>query len=254
MRCLYFHISHKLFCIFSLLIFYNFCFAQIFTKSSTPWPEFPGPPKAKVEWVSSDMRVNGLPMKVLHFNSEVSKAEIVAYYQAHWDKVDPSLGIPASEKVKGAVVSQMGKDTIIGKVHGPYYMSVKVKDKGFGGATGTMTTSLILGITPEINIKGVPAPSNVKAISVVESADFGKQSKQVLFISDGSITSIKNYYENSLPAAGWRALDSHGDGQNINGMRGFIQSYVRKKQQLDIIIANDVAKNATVINANLISF
>ena len=61
--------------------------AQAFAKSSTPWPEFPDPPKSKVEWVSNDMRVNGLPMKVMTFESQVSKAEVMSYYQALWDNV-----------------------------------------------------------------------------------------------------------------------------------------------------------------------
>ena len=39
-----------------------------FTYGSTPWPEIPAPPKAKVEWVSDDMRVNGIPMRVQRFD------------------------------------------------------------------------------------------------------------------------------------------------------------------------------------------
>ena len=228
-------------------------FAQTYTKSATPWPEFPEPPKAKVEWVSNDMRVNGLPMKVLHFNSQVAKAEIVAYYQAHWDIADKSLGLPANSKIKGAVVTQVGKDTVIGKVHGPFYMSVKVKDQGLSGSQGTLTTSMILGVAAEINPKGVPAPNDAKAISVVESADFGKQSKQVLFVSRNSIASIKSFYQQSLPASGWKLLDLHGDGRPQNGVSGFVMTFVKSKQQLDIIIGHDAQKGATVINANLIS-
>jgi hypothetical protein len=228
--------------------------AQSFTKSSTPWPEFPDPPKSKVEWVSNDMRVNGLPMKVLAFESQVSKAEVMSYYQALWDKYDPSLGVPIQAKARYAIVSSVGPDTVVGKVHGPYYMSVKIKDTSFSTSKGTMTTSLIVGVTPEVNPKGVPAPSNAKPISVVESADFGKQSKQVLFVSQNSIGSIRSFYEQSLPRDGWSLLDSHGDGRKIDGMSGYILTYVRKQQQLDLIIGNDAKKNATVINANLISF
>lgn len=227
--------------------------AQSFTKSSTPWPEFPEPPKSKVEWVSNDMRVNGMPMKVLRFNSKVGKAEILAYYQAHWDIPDKSLGIPATAKIKGAVVSQVGKDTVIGKILGPFYMSVKVKDQGLTGSQGTMTTSMILGVTAEINPKGVPAPSDAKAISVIESADFGKQSKQVLFVSRNSISSIKSFYQQSLPTSGWTLLDLHGDGRLQNGVSGYVMTFVKSKQQLDIIIGHDLQKGAAVINANLIS-
>ena len=234
------------------MLFAGNAFAQTFTKSATPWPEFPDPPKAKIEWISNDMRVNGLPMKVLHFNSQVGKAEIVAYYQAHWDIADKSLGLPADSKVKGAVISQVGKDTVIGKVHGPFYMSVKVKDKGLSGSQGTMTTSMILGVTPEINPKGVPAPSDARAISVIESADFGKQSKQVLFVSRNSITSVKSFYQQNLTASGWTLLDLHANNSSKNGTSGLVMTFVKSKQQLDIIIGNDARIGTTVINANLI--
>jgi hypothetical protein len=241
------------FCTGSSILLVSSVFAQTYTKSATPWPEFPEPPKAKVEWVSNDMRVNGLPMKVLHFNSQVAKAEIVAYYQAHWDIADKSLGLPADSKIKGAVVSQVGKDTVIGKVHGPFYMSVKVKDQGLSGSQGTMTTSMILGVSAEINPKGVPAPSDAKAMSVIESADFGKQSKQVLFVSRNSVAAVKSFYQQSLPASGWTLLDLHGDGRAQNGISGFVMTFVKSKQQLDIIIGHDVQKGATVVNVNLIS-
>jgi hypothetical protein len=241
----------KIILLFSFLAIAVVANAQTFTKTSTPWPEFPDPPKAKIEWVSNDMRVNGLPMKVLHFNSQVGKAEIVAYYQAHWNIADKSLNLPAD--AKGAMVSQMGKDTVIGRMHGPFYMSVKVKDQGLSGSQGTMTTSMILGVKPEIDPKGVPAPSDAKAISVIESADFGKQSKQVLFVSRSSVSSIKSYYQLNLPVSGWRLLDLHGDGRPQNGVSGFVMSFVKNKQQLDVIIGNDAQKGATVINANLIS-
>lgn len=228
--------------------------AQVFAKSSTPWPEFPDPPKAKVEWISNDMRVNGIPMKVLQFKSEVSREEITSYYLAHWDQADPSLNLPANVKIKGAVVSQSGKDTIIGRAHGPFYMTVKVKNQGLGGSQGTMTTSLLLDVTPEINGKGVPAPSDANAINVVESADFGKKSKQVLFLSRSSVSSVKAYYERTVVAAGWRLLDLHGDGRAQNGVSGYVITMAKKNEQLNVIIGNDVKHGGlTVINANLIS-
>lgn len=227
--------------------------AQVFTKSATPWPEFPSPPKSKVEWVSNDMKVNGIPMKVLTFNSKVSKNEVIAYYQSLWDKYDPSLGIPIEAKAKYAIVNEVGPDTVVGKMVGPFYLTVKIKNGPNSTSTGTMTTSLILGNKSELNTKDITAPSNAKALSVVESADLGKVSKQVLFVSIDSISSIKNFYTSSLPQQGWLLLDSHGNGKLLNGQAGFALIFSKKNQQLDIIIGTDSIKNATVINVNLIT-
>src|SRR5437879_5017564 len=48
------------------------------------WPELPLPPKADVQWVAQSMRVNGIPTRVLQFQSRANRAEIVEYYRAHW--------------------------------------------------------------------------------------------------------------------------------------------------------------------------
>jgi len=48
-----------------------------------PWPEVPLPPKADVQWVAQSMRVNGVPTRVMQFQSRASRGEIIEYYSAY---------------------------------------------------------------------------------------------------------------------------------------------------------------------------
>src|SRR5579862_2883530 len=47
-----------------------------------PWPEMPMPPKANVQWIAQNMRVNGVPTRVMQFHSRASREEVIAYYTA----------------------------------------------------------------------------------------------------------------------------------------------------------------------------
>src|SRR5271170_4693687 len=52
--------------------------------AAEPWPFVPLPPKADVQWVAQSMRVNGVPTRIMQFQSRASRTEIVAYYQSYW--------------------------------------------------------------------------------------------------------------------------------------------------------------------------
>ena len=90
------------------------------------WPELPLPPKADTQWIAQSMRINGVPTRVLQFESHVSRAEIVEYYRAHWTggyEHRPSI-------------HPLGEETVVGQVHGPYLMTLKVMDLGDCGGSG----------------------------------------------------------------------------------------------------------------------
>ena len=220
-----------------------------FTHGSTTWPEIPAPPKAKVEWVSDDMRVNGIPMRVQRFDSAVSKEEIVAYYVAHWK----TSQVPAKPGQTVAAVTPHGPDTLVARTTGPFYSLVKVRSAG-SGSEGTISTSQVLGVEPSLNTSGVPAPSSAKAVNVVEAIDNGKRNKQVLFVSDDSIDSVANYYAHSLKNAGWTLVQEQKAPATAKSSPAIVRMFSRKDQQLDIAVGVDTERRVTLINANLVSF
>lgn len=227
--------------------------AQVFTRSATPWPEIPVPPRSQVEWVSPDMRVNGIPMKVQSFTSAASLEEVVAYYEANWDRLDPKTIPDIRGRRKGVMVSRPDSDTaIIGKFHGPFYMTVKVKRASLGSSTGALSTTLMDGNSVLFDVKGIPHPQGAKPISVVESADADRLSKNVTFVSNESVPQIESFYSQGLAFKGWVLTDKYGADRLENGQSGYVLILRRDKEQLDVAIADVPGQRKTTFRVNLI--
>lgn len=221
-----------------------------FTRGSTPWPLIPDPPKSRVEWVSDDMRLNGIPMRVQHFESTASKEEVVAYYVAHWRT--GQVPIKPGETV--AAVTSHGLDTLVARTHGPFYSMVKVRTAGPGHSEGTLSTSQLLGSDPKLDTSGIPSPSSAKPVNVVESIDNGKRNKQVLFFSQDSLLSVSSFYQQSLRAGGWTLIQEQSAPATAGAQPAIVRMYSRKQQQLDIALGVDKSKGVTLINANLVTY
>lgn len=219
-----------------------------FTRGPTPWPELPAPPKAKVEWVSDDMRLNGVPMRIQRFQSQASKDEVVAYYTSYWQTGQ----VPPQPGKTSAAVTPKGPDTLVARITGPFYSLVKVRSAG-GGSEGTISTSLLGGTEPTLDTAGVPAPASAKAANVVEAIDNGKRNKQVLFLSRDSMASVAAWYANALRAGGWTLLQENAAPATADSPAGLVRMYSRKSQQLDVALGQDPAAGLTLINANLVT-
>lgn len=210
------------------------------THGSTPWPEMTPPPQAQVQWVSDDMRINGVPMRVESFQSSASQAEVVAFFEAHWRN-------SGNEKV---AVTVAGADTLVGRPHGPFYQMVKVRSDGRAGSSGTLSVSQILGIQPRIDASGIPAPDrSAQAVNVVESTDAGLRSKQVLWLSKGNASALAGQYHASLLRSGWSLLQQQAAPGHADSAQ--VRMYAKDGQQLDVSISVDVARRLTVIHTNL---
>lgn len=216
-----------------------------FTYGATPWPQIPEPPRSQVQWVSDDMRINGVPMRVQRFESEASTQEVIAHYQAHW-RVGPG---PQSR----LAVTPAGDDTLLGQPHGPFYLMVKLRRADGGGSEGTLSVSRVQGIQARIDASGIPAPGRgAQAVNVVESIDAGKRSKQVLWLGKDSASAMAASYHASLLRGGWTLLQE----QNALGgpQAAVVRMYGRGRQQMDVAIGTDAERQLTVMNTNLVAF
>lgn len=227
--------------------------AQEFTKSITPWPLIPDPPKSKVEWISADMRVNGLPMKVLKFESSVALEELVAYYRAHWDAADGAIVANVDGKRQTILVTQPESGSVvISKFHGPFFMTVKAKRDKLATTSGTMTVSLMAGNQPNMDASDIPHPARAKVISLVESADYGKISKTAMFVVDDSVAHVEFYYSKNLPSNNWQLVDRHASKERLNGQTAYVLMLKKADEELEVVIAAVKGKRTTTFRVNRI--
>ncbi len=220
-----------------------------FTKDGTPWPDIPPPPKSKVQWVSDDMQINGIPMKVQTFQSQASSEEVVRFYVAHW-RIDLQAAPDVAKPPAG--VMHHGSDTLVSRAHGPFYSQVKVRARG-NGSEGTVSTSRLLGVEPRIDPSGIPSPRSATAVNVVESIDNGKRSKAALLLTPEPIASVANFYQSHLRAGGWALLQEQAGDRQGGQPSALVRMYAKDKQQLDVALGIDAERNLTVINANLVT-
>lgn len=232
----------------SLVCFATIGHAQVFTASTNAWPEFPKPPKSNVTTVSDDMRMNGIPMKIFRFEADVSVPELVAFYEAHWNGRTQGATDPKVQ-VQQAVVTRKGEDVLIGKFHGPFYLMVKAAPSGVQASAGTLSISLIAGHEYTVDARGVMAPDRATPMSVVESADGGRISKQVAFSAPMSMQAVASYYERSARARGWVLRDK----LEAPGDDALVMTYAAHAREMTVSVGRDRRFRSTLWNVNLIT-
>ena len=211
--------------------------------STEPWPEIALPPKAKVEWVSDSMRVNGIPMRVMRFDSSVSRAEIIEYYRAQWTRgyeMKPS-------------VEQIGDSTVIGQAHGPYFMTVKVHDGPNGSSSGLIAASQSLGNKIERDAGDLPLMPGARVLQVVESNDPGKRSREVVAVNPAGISSAQSFYEAAFHNAGWHQVQQSNGDPAKPGRPGYFAVYQRDGSEVQLAIVERPEVRGSVLVANAVT-
>jgi len=215
-----------------------------------PWPEVPLPPKADVQWVAQSMRVNGVPTRVMQFQSRADRSEITEYYRAYWS------GYPHAPSVHA-----LGQATVVGQKHGPYLMTVKVEDapRGAGGGAascGLISVAQVIGSKGERDPGQLPLMNGAHVLSVVESDDPGKHSRTVVVLTPQPPTSVTQFYQASFVNAGW--LQVQGDN-SANSPRtpgaaaGSFVVFVRGEDEMQLnIVATRSGRGSTLL-ANLVT-
>jgi hypothetical protein len=207
------------------------------------WPELEAPPKAHVEWVGQDMKLNGVPVQVRKFDSALDPAEILTFYRARW----------GTQREKKSVENQRGPWHIIGRAHGPYYLTVQVKQKPNAGSEGMLSVSMLTSnIKPEIAAGDLPIPGATQVMSVLDSNDPGKLSKQVTLANGDTVESNTRFYEAALKSNGWdkQALVQSKAREQV----GTYNVFQKKNQELHLAITKPPQSPVTVIVANTVTY
>jgi hypothetical protein len=211
--------------------------------AAEPWPEIPSPPHADVQWVAESMRINGVPTRVLQFQSTVTRTEVVEYYKAFW-----SRGYPTKPSVR-----PLGAAIVISQRHGPYFMTVKVEDTDSRTSHGLVSVALVVGTKVTLDAGDLPIMPGAHVVSVVESDDPGKHSREVLLVLPQPRTSVTQFYSASFTNAGWQQIQAGEDMRSPGGSSGSFVVFAKDHDEMQLSFVSTPKGRGSALVANLVT-
>jgi hypothetical protein len=209
--------------------------------SRTPWPEVPDPPKSKVEWVARDSVINGLPSRIEQFDSELSVAEVLAYYRAIWAK-SPS-GPPREREV--------GPWRTMATLHGPFQIALQVQAKPGQGSVGTLSVANFGEANKDFIPQGWPRWPDARFLQVMESDDGPMHSQYVVVSSRESLDFNVRRARGEWQRRGFRLVRESKSDQP--GQAAWVGSFDKEGQTVDVAIGRSEKTRTTTVTTNLLT-
>lgn len=172
------------------------------TANAERFPEFPYSKKMELVTVASNMKVNGLPMRIYQFKTKEEEQHVIDFYTSEWKKEMTDV--------------LFGDWRILSHKEEGFLMTVQIEQGDFPITHGT------LGITPMFDyIKGngnkmkqatqnigrdFPTLPSTEIMIDTESNEQGKRVRTVLFSNNKSVERNLSYYTTQMERNGWSLL------------------------------------------------
>lgn len=205
------------------------------------WPDVQEPPRAKVEWVSKDVRVNGLPSRIQHFESELSVDEVLGFYRTRWSKP------PAPQPRE---LSAGGWQTIA-TLQERYQLVVQVRQRSPQGSEGMLSVADLSDMKTDYLPKDWPTWSNTRVLQVTESVDGPKRSHVISMVSDDSFEVNVRRVRDEWLRRGYVLNQELNNPKN--GQRSWIGLFDKTSQSVDVTVGYADADRRTYITTNYVT-
>jgi hypothetical protein len=208
----------------------------------TPWPEVADPPRSHTEWVARDARVNGLPMRIEHFDSEVSSEEVLAFYQAAWSKLP--AGAPHRKRV--------GEWDTLSTIFGPFEIAVQVRASSPQGSQGLVSISNRGEIDKHWRPRDWPRWPGTSVSEVTDSVDGARRSQMVAMVSRDDYDITVQRWREEWTRRGY-ALAHEAEPPAVDGNRTWVGLFDKPPYQLDVTVTWSERSRKSFIAANWLS-
>jgi hypothetical protein len=195
------------------------------------------PPGAKVEWVTPDVKTEGMQLKIRKFTVlNMSMDNVLTFYREEWEDEFAEVDMPPWK--------------MIGSKQGKEYWNVQVQPRAGGGAWGYLGASDL----PELlekgrklggrKGKGFPQMAGSTVVNDNRYKDIGKKSRTILLQNKFSVVSNVAYYRNHYVNNGWNtAMDRPSQ---LNG--GHVLYLSKGSESLGITFSRSDGKTSVVAN------
>jgi len=166
------------------------------------WQDIPD--TIALQHMGDSMVVNGIPMSVRAFNTNLPSEQVVQLVQNAWER----------NKDRTSVIrTSMPPWTILNQTVGKEHRSFQIRPGKKGGFEGFVALT-----SPELAREPRPAirlPSGLTPVQIVDSVDNGRSSQQIIAVSTRSIEATSAALEANLKAAGWQRHVMKKDGNTV---------------------------------------
>jgi len=170
---------------------------------------FAGPPKAKVQWVSQNIKTLGLQMQIRRFEtSSMSVEQVLQHYRNEWQEEAAETDNPPWK--------------MIGTRSGDKFFNVQVQSSGRTSAWGYLSVSDLPAIADkkkplEFNEgTGFPKMSGSHVVNDQKHNDYGRKARTLLIENSFSVASNATYYRQHYEAKGYAAITDFADTRKQN--------------------------------------
>lgn len=200
-------------------------------------PRFEAPPKAAVEWVAPESKVEGMQLKVRKFTVlNMNMDDVLAFYRKEWEGEFAEVAMPPWK--------------MIGTKQNKEYWNVQVQPRSGGGAWGYLGVSDL----PELlekgrklggrKGKGFPQMAGSMVVNDNRYKDIGKKSRTLLLQNKFSVASNVSYYRNHYVNTGWNTVMDRPS--QLNG--GHVLYMSKGSESLGLTFSRSDGKTSVVAN------
>ncbi|MFZ6816069.1 hypothetical protein ACO0K3_16485 [Undibacterium sp. Rencai35W] len=210
-----------------LLFFVTASFAV--TSVYAGWQDTPD--TLSVQAVGEDMQLNGTPMKIRAFTTDLPMETVLKQVQDSWERARDHNVVTRSK---------VGTWTVLNQTVGNEHRSFQIKETAPSRTEGYVAlTSPQLKREPKLAVR---LPNDMQSISIIDSIDQGRISQQVIAVSPRSVDATANALEASLKASGW---ERHAFKKNGNSI---LLSANKGTQEFDATLSGQKAGSLVMMN------
>lgn len=217
------------FCVLAVYVFLSIGAVQL---AYAGWLDTPD--SLKIEPMGNEMTLNGTPMQIRMFSSNLPFDVLLKQVEEGW-----------SRGVNHAVVTRtkISNWTVLNQTVGDEHRSFQVRESGPTQLVGYVAlTSPARTVEPKMAFK---LPAGMSAVSITESRDPGSVSQQVMVFSTRSTDTSADVLESALKIDGWVRYGRAKKGDSI------LFSANKGKQELDVTFQTQ--KNGALVMINVVT-
>lgn len=194
-------------------------------------PDLNAPPQGSTQWIARNMRMNGLPMTLKAFNSRLSPAGVLAYYESQ-------LKTSSSHETRRMMKSPW--QVLMFRSHA-HFITVHARAT-IGGSEGTILVSPALDPAALHVRTDFPRPSTARIVNLQQYDDAGMQSEHISLSSGRTPFVEAQAFSQLLTRDGWTLISTRPTHETH---RGFVLEAQREAEHALLVIIPDMARPAS---------